>query len=387
MHSYIFILGNNPALSIAEILVKFQSKKYYLINKKVLKVDFNQKIDAQKVIKKIGGTIKIVEILAEDYQDLFLSVEKLLPKTFAGKYKFGLSFYGDERKDFKEIAMKIKKELKKRKISSRWIVSKNKNISSVIVKKNKLIENGLDLVIVKENDKKYLGKTIAVQDFEELSFRDYSRPARDSYSGMIPPKLAQMMLNIGLQGKIDQVLLDPFCGSGTILMEASLMGVKKIIGTDFSEKAIKDSQVNLEWVKEKFKTSQVKNLEIKVADVRRISNLIGKESIDLIVTEPYLGPQRKNDDIEKSKKYLEELYNQSLKEFDKILKWDGRIVMIWPILKKTKEQFLKVELKDFKIVKQLPSDLTLPLSFRKTLIYGRKGQKVWREIVVLEKNK
>jgi len=61
--------------------------------------------------------------------------------------------------------------------------------------------------------------------------------------------------------------------------------------------------------------------------------------------------------------------------------------MIWPILKKTKEQFLKISLKDFKMINQLPGDLKLPLSFRKTPIYGRKGQKVWREIVILEKNK
>ena len=385
--SYLFILGNNATLSVLEILAKFQSEKYSLINKEVLKVDFNQKIDVQKVVKKIGGTIKIVEILEEDYQDLLGSIEMILPEEFEGKYKFGFSFYGDEKKNFKETAMKIKSELKIRKISSRWITSKNTNLSSVIVKKNKLIENGLDLVIVEENDKKYLGKTVAVQDFEELSFRDYSRPARDSHSGMIPPKLAQMMLNIGLQGKTDQILLDPFCGSGTILMEASLMGVKKIMGTDFSEKAIQDSQINLEWVKEKFKTSQIKNLEIKVADAQNISNSIERESIDLIVTEPYLGPQRKTDDIEKSKKYLEELYSQSLKEFDKILKENGRIVMIWPILKKTKEQFLKISLKDFKMINQLPGDLKLPLSFRKTPIYGRKGQKVWREIVILEKNK
>jgi hypothetical protein len=39
------------------------------------------------------------------------------------------------------------------------------------------------------------------------------------------------------------------------------------------------------------------------------------------------------------------------------------------------------------MINQLPGDLKLPLSFRKTPIYGRKGQKVWREIVILEKNK
>ncbi len=385
INSYLFILGNNPTLSVAEILAKFKAREYFLINEKILRVDFLEKIDAQKVIKKIGGTIKIVEILTEDCQDLFAVIENYLPKKFEGKYKFGFSFYGKEWKSFKEIAMKIKKELKNREISSRWITSREPNISSVIVSKNKLIETGSDFVLVEFEEKKYLGKTVAIQNFEELSFRDYNRPARDSYSGMIPPKLAQIMLNIGLEGKTDKILLDPFCGSGTILMEASLMGVKKIIGTDLSEKALKDSQINLRWFKEKFKVGQVENIELKQADVRQISDLILKESINLIVTEPYLGPQRKIDDIERAQKSLEKLYQESLKEFFKILNKKGRIVMIWPILRKAQNKFMKIDLGEFEMVKIIPENLNLKLSQRKTLIYGRKDQKVWREIVVLEK--
>jgi tRNA G10 N-methylase Trm11 len=385
MHSHLFLLGNNPALSVAEILAKFQSQKYSLLNKQILKLDFSEKIDTEKVIKKLGGTIKIVEVLEEDFQDLLAAIEKYLPENFQGKYGFGLSFYGEGQRNFKEMAMKIKRELKSRGISSRWIVSREKNLSSVVVDKNKLVESGSDFVIVEEKNKKFLGKTVAVQNFEELSLRDYGRPARDSYSGMIPPKLAQMMLNIGLQGRTDQVLLDPFCGSGTMLMEASLMGVKKIIGTDLSEKAIHDSQVNLRWLKKEFQTSQVRNVELKQIDARKISNFLNKKSVDLIVTEPYLGPQRKIDDIEKVKKSLEKLYQECLIEFSEILNDRGRIVMIWPVLRKAKDQFMKINLKDFEIVNYLPENLNLPISHRNTLVYGRKDQKVWREIVVLEK--
>jgi tRNA G10 N-methylase Trm11 len=385
MYSYFFILGNNPALSTAEILNKFQPRNYFLISRDVFRVDFEKEIKAQKVIEKIGGTIKIVEILEEDYSNLSEIVKRYLPENFEGKYKFGFSFYGEGRKNFKEIAMKIKKGFKNKGISSRWIISKEPNLSSVVVSKNKLIETESDFVIVKSRSKEYLGKTVAIQNFKELSSRDYDRPARDSYSGMIPPKLAQIMLNIGLGGKIDKVLLDPFCGSGTILMEASLMGVKKIIGTDLSEKALRDSQINLKWFKDKFKIGQVKNIELKQADARQISDLISKESIDLIVTEPYLGPQRKIDDIEQVQKSLEKLYQKSLEEFFKILNKKGKIVMVWPVLRKAKNKFMNIKLGGFKISKVIPENLNLELSERKTLVYGRKDQKVWREIVVLEK--
>jgi tRNA G10 N-methylase Trm11 len=385
MHSYFFILGNNSALSTAEILNKFQPRNYFLISRDVFRVDFEKEIKAQKVIEKIGGTIKIVEILEEDYSNLSEIVKRYLPENFEGKYKFGFSFYGEGRKNFKEIAMKIKKGFKNKGISSRWIISKEPNLSSVVVSKNKLIETESDFVIVKSRSKEYLGKTVAIQNFKELSSRDYDRPARDSYSGMIPPKLAQIMLNIGLGGKTDKILLDPFCGSGTILMEASLMGVKKIIGSDLSEKALRDSQINLKWFKDKFKIGQVKNIQLKQADARQISDLISKESIDLIVTEPYLGPQRKIDDIEQVQKSLEKLYQKSLEEFFKILNKKGKIVMVWPVLRKAKNKFMNIKLGGFKISKVIPENLNLELSERKTLIYGRKDQKVWREIVVLEK--
>jgi hypothetical protein len=74
-----------------------------------------------------------------------------------------------------------------------------------------------------------------------------------------------------------------------------------------------------------------------------------------------------------------------LEEFSKILNKKGKIVMVWPVLRKAKNKFMKINLEEFEIVKTIPENLNLELSNRKTLIYGRKNQKVWREVVVLEK--
>jgi len=383
---YLFVLGNNPSLSVVELLNKLQPKKYFLISKDVFLMEFNEKIDELKVIKKIGGTIKIVELLEREEQDLPNLIKPYLPEDFEGKYKFGLSFYGGGFLETKKVAMDVKRELKSRNISCRWVTGKGRSLSSVAVKKNKLIENKSEFVIVENDPNRYFGITRAVQDFEELSFRDYKRPARDSYSGMIPPKLAQIMLNIGLRGKTDITLLDPFCGSGTVLMEACLMGVRKVLGTDLSSKAIRDSRINLEWSKEKFKTKEG-SLEIRELDARKLSTVFKKESIDVIVSEPYLGPQRKVENINKSKKKLEYLYSETVREFRKILKKDGRVVMIWPVIRKAEDTFMSVNIEGFKIVDQIPGDLGLEKTKtkRKTIVYGRKGQRVWREIVVLER--
>ena len=108
--------------------------------------------------------------------------------------------------------------------------------------------------------------------------------------------------------------------------------------------------------------------------------------MDVIVTEPYLGPQKRVENIEKVKKELEILYTKAINEFGKILKKDGRIVMIWPYLRDAKESAINPAINGFKIIKQLPVEIKIGATQRETIIYGRKGQRVWREIVVLEKN-
>jgi tRNA G10 N-methylase Trm11 len=202
---------------------------------------------------------------------------------------------------------------------------------------------------------------------------------------MIPPKLAQMMLNIGLQGQTDKVLLDPFCGSGTVLMEAMLMGVRSVIGSDSSEKAVKNTRKNSEWAQERYNLTKKNLLEVNLFNVEKLGHSLKNESIDVIVTEPYLGPQKKAGNIERVKKELETLYTKAINEFRKILKKDGRVVMIWPVLRDARESSINPGISGFKIVKQLPEEMKVGVSRRDTIIYGRKGQRVWREIVVLEK--
>jgi len=310
--------------------------------------------------------------------------------------------------------MEIKKHLKNQGISCRWVVSREKNLSSVVVEQNKLIFKGIEIVLIGEKEKISIGKTLAVQPFKELSFRDYGRPGRDDYSGMLPPKLAQIMINLAVppllarRGVGGEVILDPFCGSGTILTEAMLMGYKNLIGSDISPKAITDTKKNITWIKEKFAICDVR-YAIYNKNVLELSQTIKPRSINAIITEPYLGPQRGKIDIKKTIPELEQLYTKSLQEFSKILKPNGRIVMIWPVFQDshlslrgprrgggrsnlTNSVFNKTispNLNNFKIINPIPESLRqnkkVILTERNTIIYGRPGQKVWREIVILEK--
>lgn len=409
---YFFILGNNPALSVAEITAVFDVEgQMKLLAGNILILE-NPATDAKKLIRRLGGTIKIGTIIAEanrhrneEIKEKILKMLEadLAKKEAGGKYCFGFSYYGKNGLPVFPIGLEIKKNLKQKGQSCRLVTSREKTLSSVVVEQNNLTARGLEIVLIEEEETIYICKTEAVQAFKELSFRDFGRPGRNDESGMIPPKLAQIMLN--LSGKVKNhcaqasdkpcylaTLLDPFCGSGTILMEAALMGINTIIGSDISEKALADTKKNLTWIGEKTLNlqSSISNIKLFCTSATEISQKIKLSSVDAIVTEPYLGPQRGAHNIPKTIQELENIYASSLKEFAKILRQDGRVVMIWPVFtgRGTHQwDFLNPNISGWQIINPLPENLRQKLlaTRRGTIVYGREGQKVRREIVVLKK--
>lgn len=426
---YFFVLGNNTALSAAEISSYFNKagNKIELINSDVLILDAAEEIDAKELIKKIGGTIKIGKITGETDSfnpDLLpgLIQKNISAKEAKGKFNFGISFYGKRKINLKILGMTLKRNWQEEGISVRWVTSREPVLSSVVVRQNKLVDSGAEIILIEHNKNLLLGKTLSVQPFKELSYRDYGRPARDDLSGMLPPKLAQIMINLGMCNEIssakntglpsaashagtarnDKIILDPFCGSGTILTEAALMGYGHLVGSDISAKAMEDTKRNIEWIVKNYELKtlptgrQVTNYELINKKAEEISRYIGSNSIDAVVTEPYLGPQRGKFDFKKVKTELENLYSKSLAEFYKVLKPGGRVVMVWPVfnlmnheLRIMNQEFLNIKTEKFKIINPVPEILRenkfIKLTNRNTIVYGRQGQKVWREIVVLEK--
>jgi len=398
---YFFVLGNNAALSIAELSAVFglnEKKQNYfqILNSEILALERKEKIIAKKIIKKLGGTIKIGEIITEISKGRdarIIEETKKLLNFQEKKLNFGFSYYGRQKFNEKQIAMEIKKYLRQNNISCRWVASKEKTLSSVVVEQNKLIDNGIEIILIEADKKLFLGKTLAVQPFKELSYRDYGRPRRDDRSGMLPPKLAQIMINLS-GAKLTDVVLDPFCGSGTILSEALLAGYKNIIGTDILKKAVNGSKLNIDWLKKKSKIfnlpARAGNYKLKIfqANAAELGEFIPPRSVNAIITEPYLGPQRGKINYHKTIAELENLYSKALAEFKKILNPKGRAVIIFPIFNTNRSaRNINPDLNGYKILNPIPKNLlgekNIRLTKRNTIIYGRPGQKIWREILVL----
>jgi tRNA G10 N-methylase Trm11 len=385
MKKYYFSLGTNESLSLAELQALFSNNSWQK-HDSIAVSDLEDEIIPKNLIANLGGTIKIGEIIKEvslaNRHALSDSVKKIIislakENYVSGKYNFGFSFYNKKIPgDFFKLGLAIKKELKNLNIPSRMVTSKESILSSVVVEQNKLISKGIEICLISTKNKILIGQTLAVQPFKELSKRDFGRPNRDDFSGMIPPKLAQIMINLARSNDkkfYDKLFLDPFCGSGTILMEAYLMGFKNIIGSDLSEKAINDSQKNMEWIVDlNNKSIDDFNMTIFQSDVLNIVSRLKENSISYIVCEPYLGPARGWQDFSKIVIDLNKFYTEVLIVFEKILKNDGQIVMIWPHFRTNKETWkVKPEIGKLKM--------------ESIGVYGRSEQKVWREIIVLKK--
>jgi len=389
---YYFILGKNPILSKAEIEAVFELESIkYKVEKfedKILILETDKDLNIELINQRLGGTVKIGKILGH-INDLHEVESKFfdLIKAEEGKLHFGFSLYALSEKinikkklqKLRPIAMEIKRILREEKnLNSRWVVSKEPELSSVIVKKNQLLKYGSEICFFLLEKEILVGQTLAVQLFEEFGARDYNRPARDDISGMIPPKLAKIMLNLA---KIEpgSEILDPFCGSGTILQEALLMNYNNLIGFDNSQKAIEDTKTNLDWLKEKYEL-EIDKIKLEQVDVLDLSKKLKDESIDYIITEPYLGPPLKGNEtkvqIEKNIKELETLYIKTFEQFAKVLKHKGKVVIVIPEFK-YKNENLKLNLyniKDFKVIN------------KERLEYSRPNQHVIRNIIIFQKN-
>ncbi|MFA5134235.1 MAG: RsmD family RNA methyltransferase [Patescibacteria group bacterium] len=411
MARYGFILGKNPQLSLAEIFSYEAVCGVRLtivdLTSNALIVDSSGGIDADAWQHALGGCIKIGSVTSQ-YQDLDALIEGLsLPNIkqllAQGERKviFGFSLYGEVSKQYrtklKSVGLDLKRQIRRSGLPGRFIAAEDGALTSVQIEKNKVLDRGADILVINGIHASYLGTTLTIQDFEEYSRRDYGRPNRDARSGMLPPKLAKIMLNLG-GVRSDSRLLDPFCGSGTILQEALLRGVRHITGSDISSKAMLDTKKNLAWLATQYGAAASTRAELYECDVKNLAGKLAPGSIDLIVTEPYLGPPNaKNADAQQMLGIiaeLESLYLSAFTSFASILKPRGAAVIVFPLFT------LEHGVYTLKILEQLhamgfcranpfPEKMSLfakagPTA-RGSIIYQRPDQKVQREIFIFKK--
>ena len=231
---YLAVLGRQPEISLAELEALFHSIHQITSNLATFSAD---SVD----INRLGGCLKIAQKLDSKPLDY-------LQKIPAGKTTLGVSDYSKNatRQSVTAEALKLKKILVRHNRSVRVVANQTATLSTATSLHNGLSgKNPRKIEFIKVNNNWY--HVIGVQDINAYTRRDQARPARDAKVGMLPPKLAQILINLCGPLPEGSTILDPFCGTGVVLQEALLMNYRAY-GTDQSSRMIEYSEKNLEWL-------------------------------------------------------------------------------------------------------------------------------------------
>jgi tRNA G10 N-methylase Trm11 len=254
----LFILGRQAGIGVAEL----ESLYGYDAIKPINDQSVSCTIQASAIaFDRIGGSIKLGRYLGTLPSSNWQGIKGKLAE-FAlqcanditeGKIQLGLSLYGFtvNPRELMATGLDIKKRLRKHGYSTRLIPNKEETLNSAQVLHNNLAgDRGIELLILRSGSQTIIGRTTAVQDITAYAQRDQGRPKRDAFIGMLPPKLAQTIVNLAA-GQIPpepvHAVLDPFCGTGVILQEALLMGYGAY-GSDLEPRMVEYSEKNLEWL-------------------------------------------------------------------------------------------------------------------------------------------
>jgi len=156
------------------------------------------------------------------------------------------------------------------------------------------------------NGRCFLGQVLRTIDRGSYAYRNPQRRAF-FHPGVMMPLMARTMVNLA-RVEPGQLLCDPFCGTGGMLLECELMGVH-VIGSDYDPEMLDGCKQNLP------------NGAYVRADATKMP--YPDEIFDAVVTDLPYGQSTK---IEADS--LDILYVESLKEIRRVLKHGGRAVIV-----------------------------------------------------------
>lgn len=313
----------------------------------------------------------------------------------------GLPYPGQESADLstavRTLAMELKRSIGLKGTRVVFPPAKRPDLSTAQLLHNRLPKDGVAIFLLVSPERVDLVTVDTIQDIEAYARRDRGRPYADPGRGMLPPKVAQMLINLSLVSSGGAVY-DPFCGVGTIPMEALLMGFR-VIASDSSPTQVERTKENVAWVSEQLPSHapEPQAPHVFVHDVGKESPDFLHGFVDAIVTEGWLGPARTSaplpreaDDIFQK---VQTLLQNLLQSTEVLLKPGGRVVITLPAFR------VKKRLLHFPLEKFRPSGWTqeplVPDTWRSeplfreasrgTLLYGRPDAIVLREIVRLRR--
>lgn len=415
----LLILGRQPALSLAELESLYGANKLRPVGQLAALIDVDPCLLA---FERLGGAVKFAKVLAElntiNWEEIgnFLihnspKHSRLMPP---GKMRLGISAYGFKQapREVQRLAFNIKQSIRATKRSVRVAPNNDPALNTAQVIHNQLTgKTGWELLIVKDGSKTIIAQTVKVQDIAAYTRRDRQRPARDLKVGTLPPKLAQIIINLAAgplpasteqsicdsraqktdlkTSFADSVLLDPFCGSGVILQEAAIMGYN-CLGSDLNPRMIDYAKANLKWLREIAQSPISANIAVTLMqrDATKDQWPLDPHKKLLVASEADLGkPFIKSppaQEIEIARTKAQHLITKTLDNLARQIKTETRIALAIPAWRAADGHIITLPLLDHNSY-----DRYNRVSFQhvrdEQLIYYRPNQVVARTLLVLSK--
>jgi len=350
---YLLFCGAGNSLAPDELKARYGVAKELFPN--TFELEFSSDQEAITFSGILGSSIKLAKL-----EDLFgASIESFA--SLINNKNFSVTDLRTKKSDPKQ-----NQDLKNILGKGRFVLGTDSyGLSPIIISKHKIDEIFVDA------EANLVWKTIWVHDYNKWIKKDRFMPHVNAKAGMLPPKIARSMINLAPnqvwgEGKL---LVDPFCGSGRVLVEGAELGFG-VAGADILDSQCQQTKENLAFLGHK---SQVFCL-----DSTHLSTKF-KNNIDLIVTEPFMGkPNPRPDKIKYLVPGLEKLYLGCLKDWYQALKPNGVVVMVFPWFNDGK--------KDYKTSQIIDGRLALSYNqLNQGILYSRPDASVKREIIVLQK--
>lgn len=391
---YVAIAGRQPLISLAEIQALYD-KAARLVGKKLVFFEINEdgEENISPDINRLGGSLKLGRFFDTDFSKLAKFLVTAHPE---GKINLGISDFSKQKKSglAKQKSMELKRNLARMGRSVRVITSNEPEISSATAHHNQLGEKAGCFEIFLIDREIYL--SLGTQNITAYTERDQARPARDAKVGMLPPKLAQILIN--LCGKLPEGarVLDPFCGTGVVLQEAAIMGYVPY-GTDLNERMVEYSKKNLSWLfnernQKRFKILpdliQKKDQILNAISVGDATSFTWEGEIDAVAFEGYLGAPMSKPPVDikfkTEKAKCREIAIGFLKNITPQIKSGTSVVMALPAWLRENGKYAGLNILDEIQEMGYNFEKFQDLS-QSDLLYYREGQIVAREIIVIRK--
>lgn len=391
---YVAIAGRQPLISLAEIQALYD-KAARLVGKKLVffEIDEDGEENISPDINRLGGSLKLGRFFDTDFSKLAKFLATTHPE---GKITLGISDFSKQKKSglAKQKSMELKRSLARVGRSVRVITSNEPEISSATAHHNQLGEKAGCFEIFLIDREIYL--SLGTQNITAYTERDQARPARDAKVGMLPPKLAQILIN--LCGKLPEEarVLDPFCGTGVVLQEAAIMGYVPY-GTDLNERMVEYSKKNLSWLfnernQKRFKILpdliQKKDQILNAISVGDATSFAWDGEIDAVAFEGYLGAPMSKPPVDikfkTEKAKCREIAMEFLKNITPQIKSGTPVVMALPAWLRENGKYAGLNILDEIQEMGYNFEKFQDLS-QSDLLYYREGQIVAREIIVIRK--